>query len=247
MNDTDKMPASLAVLMRGLSVVGAAAALGACRHTPAPIIEGGDGGDDNVPWWKRLGSSTPGQGGGDDDDDDAGGDTGSSGDDDAGGGGGGGGPGGGGGQCLLEGSLVADGHGQGRPIEAFEVGDAVACFDERAGGIAATVVTGVLKRHLRDHFFVVNEELRITNDHPVLAVNGGALEWVRTEDLVVRDALKTADGLVPVASIERVDEAAQTVYLETAAKNFLVTGTRGRYVVHGKYRSQLTRHATRAA
>ena len=53
------------------------------------IIKDGEGREDSVPWWKRLGSLTPrereGHG---DDDDDAGGDTGSSS-----GGGGGGGPG----------------------------------------------------------------------------------------------------------------------------------------------------------
>ncbi|MCH7889652.1 MAG: hypothetical protein IIA00_10315 [Proteobacteria bacterium] len=136
---------------------------------------------------------------------------------------------------------MPDARGHEWPIEALEIGDVVACFDARAGGIATTVVTDVLKQHVRDHFFVVNGELRITNDHPVLTVNGGSLEWVRTENLVVGNVLMAADGLVPVASIDRVDETAVTVYLQTRAENFLVVGARSRYVVHGKYRSQLTR------
>ncbi len=90
-DETHAIPLQLVSRRRALLGSLALLALGACRHTPAPIIRDGDHGDEDLPWWKRPGSSPPGEDHGDDDDD-AGGDSGSSGDDDAGGGGGGGGP-----------------------------------------------------------------------------------------------------------------------------------------------------------
>ena len=52
----------------------------------------------------------------------------------------------------------------------------------------------------------------------------GQTGWLRTEDLVVGDVLKTADGTLPVSSLRYVAEPVMTVYLETEAGNFLVAG-----------------------
>lgn len=217
------------VIARALAVVGAAAGLSACKHLAGGRLGcvelygyGCDGGGDR----DDPGGGSPGGGA-----DGAGGGGG------AGGGAGGSGPAGGGSAtCILEGSLVVDGCGRKMPIEGIEIGDVVGCLRERAGVVVTTVVSDVLKQHLRDHYFVINGELRITNDHPVLAMIAVGHEWVRTEDLVVGNTIKTADGVVDVTSVERVDEAGMTVYLATEARNFLVAGGNRVYVVHGDYR-----------
>ena len=153
--------------------------------------------------------------------------------------GGGGGAGGGGGICLLPGSLMIDGRCRLRLVEDIGIGETVASLDSRTGRQIKTVVIDVLRNHVRDHFYIVNGELRITNDHPVLVRATAAPRWTRVEDLAIGDRLHSRAGQIAVRSIERIDHRAETVYLETAADSFLVLGSDGPYVVHGHYRDSL--------
>ncbi len=141
--------------------------------------------------------------------------------------------------CLLEGTRVLGASGSARHIECLEIGDIVRCFDVKAGRIDVTTVTDVVRRHLRAHYYVVNSDLRITNDHPVLRVGPLGAEWVRVEQLCVGDTLCLPDGSIPVRTLRRVDRPAMTVYLETEAENFLALGHDAAYVVHGHYRDSL--------
>ena len=149
--------------------------------------------------------------------------------------------------CLLPGSLVIDGSYHLRLVEDIGIGETVTSLDSRTGRDMTTVVTGVLRDHVRDHFYVVNDELRITNDHPVLVRTARAPYWTRVEDLTIGDRFHSPAGEIAARSIRRIDHSAQTVNLETAAESFLVAGSDGPYVVHGRYRGQRLQTLARAA
>jgi hypothetical protein len=98
-----------------------------------------------------------------------------------------------------------------------------------------TVVTEVLHKHMREGYYVVNGELKITNDHPVLA-NGS---WKRTEDLVLGDYIND----VKVASIEYIEQVTPTVYIGTEADRYTVYTEGATYTVHGQYKNALKKAA----
>jgi intein/homing endonuclease len=98
-----------------------------------------------------------------------------------------------------------------------------------------TKVTEVLHKHMREGYYVVNGELKITNDHPVLA-NGS---WKRTEDLMLGDYIND----VKVASIEYIEKVTPTVYIGTEADRYTVYTEGATYTVHGQYKNALKKAA----
>jgi hypothetical protein len=98
-----------------------------------------------------------------------------------------------------------------------------------------TVVTEVLHKHMREGYYVVNGELKITNDHPVFA-NGS---WKRTEDLVLGDYINN----VEVTSLEYVEQVTPTVYIGTADDRYDVYTEGEVYTVHGQYKNGLKQAA----
>ena len=98
-----------------------------------------------------------------------------------------------------------------------------------------TVVTEVLHKHMREGYYKVNGELKITNDHPVLA-NGA---WKRTEDLVLGDRINN----VEVTSLEYVEQVTPTVYIGTAEDRYDVYTEGEVYTVHGQYKNALKKAA----
>jgi len=98
-----------------------------------------------------------------------------------------------------------------------------------------TIVTEVLHKHMREGYYVVNSELKITNDHPVLA-NGF---WKYTEDLVLGDYINN----VEVTSLEYVEQVTPTVYIGTAEDRYDVYTEGKVYTVHGQYKNALKKAA----
>jgi hypothetical protein len=98
-----------------------------------------------------------------------------------------------------------------------------------------TVVTEVLHKHMREGYYKVNGELKITNDHPVLA-NGF---WKRTEDLVLGDYINN----IEVISLEYVEQVTPTVYIGTADDRYDVYTEGEVYTVHGQYKNALKKAA----
>jgi len=98
-----------------------------------------------------------------------------------------------------------------------------------------TVVTEVLHKHMREGYYKVNGELKVTNDHPVLA-NGS---WKRTEDLVLGDYINN----VKVTSLEYVEQVTPTVYIGTAEDRYDVYTEGDVYTVHGQYKNALKKAA----
>jgi intein/homing endonuclease len=98
-----------------------------------------------------------------------------------------------------------------------------------------TRVIEVLHKHMREGYYVVNNELKITNDHPVLA-NGS---WKRTEDLVLGDYINN----IEVTSLEYVEQVTPTVYIGTLADRYNVYTKGQTYTVHGQYKNKLIKAA----
>jgi hypothetical protein len=137
--------------------------------------------------------------------------------------------------CLLHGSLVVAADGKLRAIETLKPGDFVAAADPDGFEPSFAVVTRIVTHHRRDHYYRINGELLITNDHPLLVEDGGAPCWRRVDRLSIGDLLHTAGGDLEVRSIERVAQTALTVYMETSADSFVVYTGSGRYIVKGRY------------
>jgi len=98
-----------------------------------------------------------------------------------------------------------------------------------------TVVTEVLHKHMREGYYVVNGELKITNDHPVLANDS----WKRTEDLVLGDYINN----IEVTSLEYIEQVTPTVYIGTAEDRYDVYTEGEVYTVHGQYKNALKKAA----
>ena len=89
-------------------------------------------------------------------------------------------------------------------------------------------VKEVLYKHMRSGYYAINNELKISNDHPVLA-NG---TWIRPEDLVVGDSING----IPVASLEYVERMTPTVSIVIDGESFDVHTENNIYTVHGRYK-----------
>jgi hypothetical protein len=90
------------------------------------------------------------------------------------------------------------------------------------------VVKEVLHKHMRSGYFVINNELEITNDHPVLA-NGA---WTKPEELYIGDYIND----VKVESIKYIDRMTPTVSIVIDGDSFDVHTEGNTYTVHGRYR-----------
>ena len=89
-------------------------------------------------------------------------------------------------------------------------------------------VKEVLHKHMREGYYSINNELKISNDHPVLA-NG---TWTRPEDLVVGDSING----ISVSSLEYVEQLTPTVSIVIDGESFDVHTENNIYTVHGRYR-----------
>jgi len=89
-------------------------------------------------------------------------------------------------------------------------------------------VKEVLHKHMRSGYYAINNELKISNDHPVLA-NG---TWTRPEDLVIGDSING----IPVSSLEYVEQLTPTVSIVIDGESFDVHTENNIYTVHGRYK-----------
>ena len=101
--------------------------------------------------------------------------------------------------------------------------------------VGDSVVVEVMHKHMRNGYYIVNGELEITNDHPVLAKAGGigTEKWTRTDNLVVGD---TING-IKVTSLEYVSKLTPTVYIGTENDRYDVYTKGEVYTVHGQYKN----------
>ena len=95
--------------------------------------------------------------------------------------------------------------------------------------------TKLIKEHIRSFFYVINGELFITNDHPVLVLKNSKLNWVRVENLIIGDLIKSLNGYTEVKSIMKIVKPVSTVYMETNSNNFIVNGRNNYYIIKSAY------------
>tara|TARA_B110000902_G_C14275365_1_gene574698 strand:- start:2196 stop:2588 length:393 start_codon:yes stop_codon:yes gene_type:complete len=97
--------------------------------------------------------------------------------------------------------------------------------------IGSTYVTEVQHKHMRSGYYIINNELKITNDHPLL-VNG---EWRKTEDVIVGDYINN----IEVTSTEFINSLVPTVSIVTQDDRYDVHCNNHTYTVHGQYKLKL--------
>lgn len=121
-----------------------------------------------------------------------------------------------------------------RIIENVKTGEMVQGFDFATGRIVTTKVLDVLRdEHPRSSYYVINRELKITNDHPIAVAIDSSVEWIEIDELQIGDKLKSIDNFVEVETIELVNAPAITAHLETEIGNFMADGSEGPYIVKG--------------
>jgi len=135
--------------------------------------------------------------------------------------------------CLLHGSPVAMADGSQRAVEQLRAGDQVLGYDE-SRGVVIDEVTLVIPHHRRSSHFVINDDLRITNDHPVLVQQENETRWLRAQEVEVGMRLRGLDQVVTVERIEYIEGTVLTAYVETTSGSFITTG-RASYVVQSSY------------
>ena len=135
--------------------------------------------------------------------------------------------------CLLYDTLVLMSDGSYKTIQTVEIGEIVRAMDVN-GNVIGTKVLDILRDHQRSNYYIINSELKITDDHPMAVLNDYGVVWVPVEELKIGDKIQSASGTVEIRSIEFADVPAITAQLMTEAGNFLVKGGNGGvYTVKG--------------
>lgn len=139
-----------------------------------------------------------------------------------------GGSGGGGGcDCLLAGAQITMADGSRKPVERIQEGDVVLSYDRERDALLPSVVVKVHEPFEAPHYFVINGELRVTENHPVLK-NG---RWVAAGELQVGDRLGEASTMgATVKSVVRVDEPAKVYNFQVSLATYIADGV----IVHNK-------------
>lgn len=141
--------------------------------------------------------------------------------------------------CLLPNSLIRVSSSEVKRIGDLAVGDTVLGVDRSSGRIIGTRVSFVLNNHMRDHHIVLNDELRLTDDHPLLDAGSG--RWLAAGRCIVGTRLRTTHGSVTVRSVARHEHVVETVYCETDCGTLLVAGAEGDYIVNSTYAADYAR------
>lgn len=153
------------------------------------------------------------------------------------GGGTGGGDLGGGGGCLLYGTLVTLADGSTKLIEELELGDLVKTvsidgLDSEVEDAwktftsssftntpASSTVTGIQKAQF-SYYFLINNLLKITFEHPVMVERSGEYQFLRAKDIIVGDKIYRQDETwVTIDSIERIDENVNVVNINVESQD----------------------------
>ena len=92
-----------------------------------------------------------------------------------------------------------------------------------------TIIEELITEHMRKGYYVINNELEITNDHPIFV---NASMWKRTEDLLIGDVINN----VRIDTMEYISKITPTVSIVTEFDSYNVYCNENLYTVHGRYR-----------
>jgi hypothetical protein len=136
--------------------------------------------------------------------------------------------------CLLPDTLIYHADGSKRRVVDLQAGDKVLAFQRESGTFIGTEVTLIWNDHPREGYFLVNEEIGITGDHPVLTINANRVEaWTQVSKLSIGNHVVSSTGPIKIESLQYIAGDVTTVYVETELGNFLA-GPRA-FVVSGNY------------
>ena len=120
-------------------------------------------------------------------------------------------PGGGGGGCFLAGTMILTGDGTEIPIENIEKGMEVYAFDKESGELRVSKVSETFFHPKENTYLIVNDNLLVTPNHPVLNNN----KWVEIGELEEGDTLTDRDNNpIPISKIEEVNELSDVFNFE---------------------------------
>lgn len=132
--------------------------------------------------------------------------------------------------CFLAGTRVTMADGSEKNIEDVKVGEMVMTFDFTEGRNVAARVTETFRHEadLTDHYYVVNQTLNVTGNHPLLTPRG----WRNVDTLEIGDELGTLISGRVIQSIERVFESVETfnLHVDHYDHNYYANG----YLAHNK-------------
>jgi len=113
--------------------------------------------------------------------------------------------------CFLAGTLVTMADGSEKNIEDVQVNDLVLVYDFHQRKNVAARVTETFRHEaaLIRHYYVINQTLKVTGNHPLYTQAG----WREVETLEIGDELATLTGARVIQSIERVFESVETFNL----------------------------------
>jgi hypothetical protein len=115
-----------------------------------------------------------------------------------------------------------------RGIAALAAGEILLAYDEQRGAVVPRPIRQTFRAR-QDHYFLINDEIRVTAMHRFLTRTG----WVRAKDLEVGMELKTADGWTLLAGKKLIEADVEVFNMEVADHHdFFVAGEKTSYLVH---------------
>ena len=120
-------------------------------------------------------------------------------------------PGGGLGGCFLAGTMILTGDGTEIPIEKIKKGMEVYAYDEESAELKLSKVSKTFFHPKENTYLVINDNLLVTPNHPVLNNN----KWVEIGELGEGDMLTDKDNNpIPISKIKEVKELSDVFNFE---------------------------------
>ena len=165
----------------------------------------------------------------------------------------GGGGGGGGGGCFVQGTPVVMADGTTKAIEDVNVGESVKSFRHSSfstgenawktwssseigsGSFGTSNVVALTDPHAHTNYYWINYNLKVTNEHPMLAFKDGVFKFVKVEDLAEGDYLIRENGTrEEIFAIPRITQACITHNMDVEDDDTYVVrgGNNTGYIAH---------------
>jgi hypothetical protein len=123
----------------------------------------------------------------------------------------GGGGGGGGGTCFLAGTLVLTPTGY-QDISDLKEGDKVISYDELTKSNVIAEVK-LYRKYLRDHYYLLNNSIRVTKEHRFAVERNNKLIWVPVIDLKIGDKfVSDQNNLIELTAKEKISDVSVEVF-----------------------------------
>ena len=132
--------------------------------------------------------------------------------------------------CFPAETMVLLHNNQFKPIIELRLGDLVQTYSVNNGKLTVQPVID-LYRHRTDHFYLINNQLRVTGSQPLLT---DLNTWKKVQALSVGEKIQSKGKMIEIRSIAKQTVSQDVYNLKVAGKhNYLVSpDTKTFYVVH---------------